>query len=58
MCSWRFSIAEMQIIISELVRKFSFAPAQKEEVQRTFAITLVPMTADGPRLPLRVARLQ
>ncbi|KAJ6486934.1 cytochrome P450 [Mycena sanguinolenta] len=54
---WRFSIAEMQIIISELVRKFSFALPSEVEVQRTFAITLVPMTADGPRLPLRVVRL-
>ncbi|KAJ6631106.1 cytochrome P450 [Mycena sp. CBHHK59/15] len=55
---WRFSLAEMQIIISELVRKFAFALPEKDEVQRTFAITLVPMTADGPKLPLRVARLR
>ncbi|KAJ6571721.1 cytochrome P450 [Mycena capillaripes] len=54
---WRFSLAEMQIIISELVRKFSFALPDEVDVQRTFAITLVPMTADGPKLPLRIARL-
>ncbi|KAJ7151161.1 cytochrome P450 [Mycena filopes] len=55
---WRFSLAEMQIIISELVRKFSFALPDDVDVQRTFAITLVPMTADGPKLPLRVTRLE
>ncbi|KAF8189851.1 cytochrome P450 [Mycena galopus ATCC 62051] len=54
---WRFSIAEMQIIISELVRKFSFALPAEVDVQRTFAITLVPMTANGPQLPLRVVHL-
>jgi hypothetical protein len=51
-------LAEMQIIISELVRKFSFGLPDEVVVQRTFAITLVPMTVDGPQLPLRVSRLQ
>ncbi|KAJ7145317.1 cytochrome P450 [Mycena crocata] len=55
---WRFSLAEMQIIISELVRKFSFSLPDKVVIQPTFAITLVPMAADGPKLPLRVARLE
>ncbi|KAF7289934.1 Cytochrome P450 [Mycena indigotica] len=57
---WRFSLAEMQIIISELVRKFSFALTDEGEVTPTFAITLVPMAVDGSgaKLPLRVARLQ
>ncbi|KAJ7627561.1 cytochrome P450 [Mycena polygramma] len=55
---WRFSLAEMQIIVSELVRKFSFALPDGVDVRRTMAITLVPMTADGPKLPLRVTRLQ
>jgi len=48
----------MQIIISELVRKFSFALPDEVVIQPTFAITLVPMAADGPKLPLRVVRLQ
>ncbi|KAJ7057816.1 cytochrome P450 [Mycena amicta] len=59
---WRFSLAEMQIIISELVRKFAFGlPAEGSgaKIQPTFAITLVPMAADGSgaKLPLRVTRL-
>ncbi|KAK7046656.1 cytochrome P450 [Favolaschia claudopus] len=54
---WRFSISEMQIIVSELVRKFSLAIPDDSKVQRTFAITLVPMTDGRPRLPLRVSRL-
>ncbi|KAJ6590624.1 cytochrome P450 [Mycena vulgaris] len=55
---WRFSLAEIQSILGELVRKFSFALPDEGDVQPTFAITLVPMAADGPKLPLRVARLQ
>ncbi|KAJ7275016.1 cytochrome P450 [Mycena rebaudengoi] len=55
---WRFSLAEMQIIISEVVRKFAFSLPDNVAIQPTFAITLVPMTADGPKLPLRVSRLQ
>ncbi|KAF7323864.1 Cytochrome P450 [Mycena kentingensis (nom. inval.)] len=54
------SLAEMQIIISELVRKFAFAlPAEGAGIQPTFAITLVPMAGDGSgaKLPLRVTRL-
>ncbi|KAJ7770481.1 cytochrome P450 [Mycena metata] len=57
-CIGSHRLAEMQIIISELVRKFSFALPDDSDVQRTFAITLVPMTANRPRLPLRVSRLQ
>jgi hypothetical protein len=48
----------MQIIISEVVRKFAFSLPDNVAIQPTFAITLVPMTADGPKLPLRVSRLQ
>lgn len=58
---WRFSLAEMQIIVAELVRKFAFAlPEGGAVVHRTFAITLVPMAAGGtgPGLPLRVTRLR
>ncbi|KAJ7182589.1 cytochrome P450 [Mycena crocata] len=55
---WRFAVAEMQIMISELVRKFSFSLPDKVVFQPTFAITLAPMAPDGPKLPLRVARLQ
>ncbi|KAJ7755349.1 cytochrome P450 [Mycena maculata] len=55
---WRFSLAEMQIIVSELVRKFSFSLPDDVVIRPTFAITLVPMVPDGPQLPLRVSRLQ
>jgi hypothetical protein len=55
------SILEMQVIICELVGKFSFTEPDDQPVQPRFmtALLLVPNVASGERaLPLRIARIQ
>ncbi|KAF8172700.1 cytochrome P450 [Pholiota molesta] len=54
---WRF--AYIQVIVSELVKKFSFSLAENVTIQPASAITLVPMDGEEKmRLPLRIERLQ
>ncbi|KAF7375758.1 Cytochrome P450 [Mycena sanguinolenta] len=55
---WRFAILEMQVIICELVAKFSFAEADNEPAHPRLMLTLQPFAATGERaLRLRVTRL-
>ncbi|KAF8172704.1 cytochrome P450 [Pholiota molesta] len=56
---WRFAILEIQVIASELVKKFSFSLAENVTIQPATAITLVPMDGEEKmRLPLLIERLQ
>ncbi|KAJ7669943.1 cytochrome P450 [Mycena polygramma] len=55
---WRFAIVEMQVLICELVGKFSFAEPEDESVRVTFMNNLIPMAASGDiALPLRITRV-
>ncbi|KAF7375594.1 Cytochrome P450 [Mycena sanguinolenta] len=55
---WRFAIFEMQVIICELVGKFSFAEPDNEPVNPRLMNALLPIVATGERaLPLHVTRL-
>ncbi|KAJ7072946.1 cytochrome P450 [Mycena amicta] len=46
---WRFALLEIQVIIAELVRKFTFAVADKEVVVTGYATILMPVDEDGNR---------
>ncbi|KAJ7054835.1 cytochrome P450 [Mycena amicta] len=46
---WRFALLEMQVIIAELVRKFTFAVPDKEVVATGYATVLMPVDEDGNR---------
>ncbi|KAJ7643400.1 cytochrome P450 [Mycena polygramma] len=56
---WRFVILEMQVLLCELVGKFSFAEPEAESVRARFInFNLLPITANGDRaLPLRITRV-
>ncbi|KAJ7158005.1 cytochrome P450 [Mycena crocata] len=55
---WRFAVLEMQVIICELVGKFSFALADEEPIRTCYANTLYPGFVSGKKgAPLRVTRI-
>ncbi|KAJ7124219.1 cytochrome P450 [Mycena epipterygia] len=55
---WRFALLEMQVIICELVGKFSFALSEKDPVRTRLVITLMPAVRSGEKgAPLRVTRV-
>ncbi|KAJ7091293.1 cytochrome P450 [Mycena crocata] len=55
---WRFAILEMQVIICELVGKFSFALPENVSVSARHATSLFPIVSTGQKgAPLRVARI-
>ncbi|KAJ6517890.1 cytochrome P450 [Mycena vitilis] len=56
---WRFAILEMQVLLCELVGKFSFAEPDGESVRAKFInFNLLPIAANGDRaLPLRITRV-
>ncbi|KAF7331131.1 Cytochrome P450 [Mycena sanguinolenta] len=57
MCiGWRFAITEVQVIITELVKRYSFELPPNVEIHCNVAVTLIPVTVDGgdPALPLIV----
>ncbi|KAJ7673673.1 cytochrome P450 [Mycena polygramma] len=55
---WRFALLEMQVIVCELVGKFSFEEPENEPIQPRFRTTLVPITSTGEQaLPLCVTRI-
>ncbi|TFK37879.1 cytochrome P450 [Crucibulum laeve] len=56
---WRFAILETQVVLCELIRKFTFSLPDDVHLQPAYAITLVPVDGDGKSyLPLRVDRLE
>ncbi|KAJ6527707.1 cytochrome P450 [Mycena capillaripes] len=56
---WRFAILEMQIIICELVAKFSFKEPDNEPSQPRFMTSLQPIVSSGARaLPLCITQLK
>ncbi|KAJ7257390.1 cytochrome P450 [Mycena rebaudengoi] len=55
MCiGWRFAITEVQVILTESVKRYSFKLSANVEVHSNVAVTLIPVTVDGadPALPL------
>ncbi|KAJ7917419.1 cytochrome P450 [Mycena leptocephala] len=55
---WRFAILEMQVVIFELVRKFSFMLPEDDSVRPCLAGTLMPAMANGNKgCPLLVSCL-
>ncbi|KAJ7107696.1 cytochrome P450 [Mycena epipterygia] len=55
---WRFAILEMQVIICELVGKFSFALSEKDPVRPCLAGTLMPAVRSGEKsAPLCITRV-
>ncbi|KAJ7090666.1 cytochrome P450 [Mycena epipterygia] len=55
---WRFAILEMQVIIYELVGKFSFALLENDPVRARFAATLLPTVRSGKKgAPLCITRV-
>ncbi|KAF7366181.1 Cytochrome P450 [Mycena venus] len=55
---WRFAVLEMQVLVSELVGKFSFALPENDPVRVRVANTLQPTMLDGQKgVPLLVTRL-
>ncbi|KAJ7274665.1 cytochrome P450 [Mycena rebaudengoi] len=55
---WRFALLEMQVIICELVSKFSFSLPEDDFALPRFANTLFPVTKNGKKgTPLHVTRL-
>ncbi|KAJ7277659.1 cytochrome P450 [Mycena rebaudengoi] len=55
---WRFAILEMQVILCELVAKFSFAEPENTGVRPQYMNQLLPIVASGEKaLSLRVTRL-
>ncbi|KAJ7458483.1 cytochrome P450 [Mycena latifolia] len=56
---WRFAILEMQVIIWELVAKFSFKEPYNEPSQPRFMTSLQPIVSSGARaLPLCITQLE
>ncbi|KAJ7870890.1 cytochrome P450 [Mycena leptocephala] len=56
---WRFAILEMQVIICELVAKFSFKEPDNESSQPRFLNSLQPIVSSGARaLPLCITQLE
>ncbi|KAJ6456993.1 cytochrome P450 [Mycena vitilis] len=55
---WRYALLEMQIVICELVGKFSFALPENEGIRVRVANTLVPTMSNGDKgMPLVVTRV-
>ncbi|KAJ7113163.1 cytochrome P450 [Mycena epipterygia] len=55
---WRFAILEMQVIICELVGKFSFALSENDPVRPRLANTLLPTVRSGEKgAPLCITRV-
>ncbi|KAJ7106643.1 cytochrome P450 [Mycena epipterygia] len=55
---WRFAILEMQVIICELVGKFSFALSETDPVRTRLANTLLPTVRSGEKgAPLCITRV-
>ncbi|KAJ7920916.1 cytochrome P450 [Mycena leptocephala] len=55
---WRFAILEMQVILCELVGKFSFALPENDPVRVRVANTLVPTMSNGQKgIPLNITRI-
>ncbi|KAJ7635237.1 cytochrome P450 [Roridomyces roridus] len=55
---WRFAILEMQVIICELVGKFSFGLPEGEVARMNGASVVQPIISDGKKAaPLRVTRI-
>ncbi|KAF7358155.1 Cytochrome P450 [Mycena venus] len=55
---WRFAILEMQVIICELVSKFSLMETEGESSQPRFLSNLMPVLSSGEKtVPLHVTRL-
>ncbi|KAJ7232293.1 cytochrome P450 [Mycena rebaudengoi] len=56
---WRFAILEMQVIICELVAKFSFKEPENEPSEPRFMTSLQPIIFSGARaLPLCIIQLE
>ncbi|KAJ7249976.1 cytochrome P450 [Mycena rebaudengoi] len=55
---WRFALLEMQVLICELVSKFSFSLPEDDFALPRLANTLIPVTRNGKQgTPLHVTRL-
>jgi len=55
---WRFALLELQVILSRLVTKFSFAQVEGESIQPRFLNNLLPIVSSGDKaLPLCITRL-
>ncbi|KAJ7085203.1 cytochrome P450 [Mycena belliarum] len=55
---WRFAVLEMQVILAELVAKFSFELPQGESVQTRVITTLLPVDSEGKKAaPLHITRI-
>ncbi|KAJ6548582.1 cytochrome P450, partial [Mycena capillaripes] len=55
---WRFALLEMQVVLCELVGKFSFALPENDAVRVRTANGLVPITSNGQKgVPLRISRI-
>ncbi|KAJ6473868.1 cytochrome P450 [Mycena sanguinolenta] len=60
MCiGWRFGLTEVQVLLTELVKHYSFELPPNVKIRCNVAVTLIPVTVDGgePTLPLIVRRL-
>ncbi|KAJ7610069.1 cytochrome P450 [Roridomyces roridus] len=55
---WRFAVVEMQVLLSELVSKFSFSLPEDDEILPRHAVTLMPLMPSGKKgSPMRVSRV-
>ncbi|KAF8160387.1 cytochrome P450 [Mycena galopus ATCC 62051] len=55
---WKFALLEMQVIICELVGKFSFVEPENEVIRPKFLTNLLPIASSGDKaLPLRITRV-
>ncbi|KAJ7895388.1 cytochrome P450 [Mycena leptocephala] len=55
---WRFAILEMQVILSHLVGKYSFAEVEDETIRPTYLNNLLPIVKSGERaVPLYITRV-
>ncbi|KAF7335030.1 Cytochrome P450 [Mycena venus] len=55
---WRFAILEIQVILCQLVSKFSFAQAEGESIKPRFLNNLMPVVSSGEKaVPLHITRL-
>ncbi|KAJ7362513.1 cytochrome P450 [Mycena albidolilacea] len=55
---WRFAIVEMQVILSHLVAKFSFAQVEGESILPRYLNNLLPVVSSGEKaVPLSITRI-
>ncbi|KAJ7926966.1 cytochrome P450 [Mycena leptocephala] len=55
---WRFALLELQVILSRLVAKFSFAEVEGESIKPQLLNNLLPIVSSGDKaLPLCITRL-